>query len=329
MVKGSPTSARQLRELLVHRMASGRYPVGAQLPGTRELAAEVGANRNTVAKVYGELARDGLVQIVPGRGAFVVARVDATVGAEPLEQVARLLDEAISRARLFGIGREAMLRLAGERVSAAYDADVPRLVFVECNPYDAKQGASELGAQLGMAVQPVLVRDVERVAEIEPVDAVATSFFHLEEVDRLLAGRELPVIGINTLPDPTALHELARLPPGTRVGIVVANEAGVERFSGLVRTYCRAEIRALVSPGAEQLRELARWAGVLVSSLSCAPQVRATALDRPVITLSFHVDPQSVQYLRNRVPRRSEQVAAVPLASPEQADPESAGLGAG
>ena len=93
------TSARQLRELLVHRIASGKYPIGAQLPGTRDLAVDVGANRNTVAKVYGELAREGLLNIVTGRGAFVVGRVDPTGGQEPVEQVTRLLDDAVSRAR--------------------------------------------------------------------------------------------------------------------------------------------------------------------------------------------------------------------------------------
>src|SRR5689334_11874330 len=115
-----PTSARQLRELLVHRIASGRYPIGAQLPGTRELAMDVGANRNTVAKVYGELAREGLLQVVHGRGAFVVGRVDAADGQEPAEEVSRVLDDAFSRARLFGISREAVRQLSEERLRVIY-----------------------------------------------------------------------------------------------------------------------------------------------------------------------------------------------------------------
>src|SRR5215210_144748 len=98
-VSNRQTSARQLRELLVHRIASGQYPHGGQLPGTRELAADVGVNRNTVAKVYGELAREGLLKIVIGRGAFVVGRVDAAGGQEPSEQVTRLFDDAVRRAR--------------------------------------------------------------------------------------------------------------------------------------------------------------------------------------------------------------------------------------
>src|SRR5688572_2276140 len=201
-------------------MASGRYPIGAQLPGTRELATEVGANRNTVAKVYGELAREGLLQIVPGRGAFVIARVDADQGAEPYEQVRRLLDDALARARLFGLGRDAVLRLAEERVAATYDEGSPRLAFVECNPYDAELGAGELSTSLGLAIVPMLVADLEADGTLDRFDVAATSFFHLGEVERLLRGRDVAVVGVYTLPDPDALLALARLAPGTRVGIV-------------------------------------------------------------------------------------------------------------
>ncbi len=299
-MSGRPTSARQLRELLVHRMASGRYPIGAQLPGVRELATEVGANRNTVAKVYGELARERLLQIVPGRGTFVVARVDADQGAEPSEQVRRLLDDAVARARLFGLGRDSVLRLMEERLCAIYDESTPRLAFVECNPYDAELGAGELSASLAIAVQPLLVSDLERDEALERLDVAATSFFHLAEVECLLEGRQVPVAGVYTLPDPDALLALARLASGTRVGIVANSEASVERFSAQVRTYCRAEIHSFANPSDRQIAELAEWADALVSSLSCSKQVKANAGARPVITLAFHVDPQSVQYIRGR-----------------------------
>ncbi len=294
------TSARQLRELLVHRIASGQYPIGTQLPGTRDLAVDVGANRNTVAKVYGELAREGLLQIVAGRGAFVVGRVDATIGQEPAEQITRLLDDAISRARLFGLPRAEFVRLAEERVQAGYEDGAPRVSFVECNPFDARLASGELATQLGMPVRSVLYSDIPPTGPID-TDIAATSYFHLAEVDRMLNGRGARVIGVNMLPDSDALLALARLPEGTKVGIVAANDAGVERFSFLVRTYCRAEIRSLVTPTDASLDELVPWANVLVSSLSCAVQVAARAGGRQVIVIAFHVDPQSAQYLRNKI----------------------------
>jgi DNA-binding transcriptional regulator YhcF (GntR family) len=299
-VSHRPTSARQLRELLVHRIASGGYPIGAQLPGTRELAVDVGANRNTVAKVYGELAREGLLQIVPGRGAFVVGRVDATSGHEPVEQVVRLLDDAINRARLFGLASADVLRLAEERVRAGYEEGAPRLTFVECNPFDAQLVSGELTTQLGTPVRSMLITDIPASGAVD-VDIATTSFFHLEEVDRLLTCRGVRVVGVNTLPDPDALLSLARLPAGTKVGIVAANEAGVERFTLLVRTYCRAEVRSLVTPSDASLDELVPWTDVFVSSLSCSTQVSARAGGRQVIVLAFHLDPQSALYIRSKV----------------------------
>jgi DNA-binding transcriptional regulator YhcF (GntR family) len=299
-VSNRQTSARQLRELLVHRIASGQYPIGAQLPGTRDLAVEVGANRNTVAKVYGELAREGLLRIVTGRGAFVMGRVDAAGGHEPVEQVTRLLDDAVSRARLFGLGCDQLLRIAEERIKAGYEAGVPRVSFVECNPHDARLASGELATQLGMPVRSMLYTDIPASGPVD-TDIAATSFFHLAEVDRMLNGRGARVIGVNMLPDSDALLALARLSEGTKVGIVAANESGIERFSFLVQTYCRAEIRSLVTPTDASLDELVPWSDVLVSSLSCALQVSAHAEGRQVIVIAFHVDPQSAQYLRGKI----------------------------
>ena len=295
-----PTTARQLREVLVHRIASGQYPIGAQLPGTRELAVEIGANRNTVAKVFGELVREGLLQIVPGRGAFVVGRLDPTTGHEPMEQVARALDDAVSRARLFGLPREAVLRLAEERINSLYDEGTPRLAFLECNPYDAQLVASELTTQLGAEVEPRLISSVPADGPVG-FDVATTSLFHLEEVNRVLTPRGVQVVGVHTLPDPDALLALARLTGGTRVGVIANNREGVERFAMMVQTYSRSEVKTLVTPSDAELDELAAWAEVFVSSLSCAVQVRRRAGDHPVIVLAFHVDPQSSQYIRSHV----------------------------
>ena len=294
------TSARHLRELLVHRIASGQYTIGSQLPGTRELAIDVGANRNTVAKVYGELAREGLLQIVAGRGAFVVGRVDATPGQEPIEQVTRLLDDAISRARLFGLSHADFVKLTEERIRAGYEDGTPRVSFIECNPYDARLASGELATQLGMPIRSMLYTDIPEDGPID-TDIAATSFFHLAEVDRMLNGRGTRVIGVNMLPDSDALLQLARLPEGTKAGLIATNESGITRSTMLVRTYCRAEIRSVMEPSDAALDELAAWSDVLVSSLSCSLQVHARAAGRPVIVIAFHVDPQSAQYLRSKI----------------------------
>ena len=55
-------------------LATGRLRIGDQLPTVRQLAVELRINANTVAKVYAELERSGVVETRRGVGTFVSAR---------------------------------------------------------------------------------------------------------------------------------------------------------------------------------------------------------------------------------------------------------------
>ena len=62
----------QLAGAIADEIRSGRLRPGDALPGTRELAARLGINRNTVVSGYGELAAEGLVGARIGGGTFVL-----------------------------------------------------------------------------------------------------------------------------------------------------------------------------------------------------------------------------------------------------------------
>ncbi|HXR63671.1 MAG TPA: PLP-dependent aminotransferase family protein [Rudaea sp.] len=61
----------QLANAVADEIRSGRLKPGEPLPGSRELAAQLGINRNTVMASYGELAAEGLVDTRVGGGTFV------------------------------------------------------------------------------------------------------------------------------------------------------------------------------------------------------------------------------------------------------------------
>lgn len=50
---------------------TGVYKIGDMLPSLRAVASELGVNPNTVEKAYQELAKDGLIEVIPKKGAFV------------------------------------------------------------------------------------------------------------------------------------------------------------------------------------------------------------------------------------------------------------------
>jgi len=81
----------QIERGLRAAIASGRLRSGDQLPTVRQLAVDLRVNANTVARVYAELERDGVLETRRGVGSFV----NATAGA------ARSAGEHTKRLRAF------------------------------------------------------------------------------------------------------------------------------------------------------------------------------------------------------------------------------------
>ena len=54
-------------------IATGRLKPGDQLPTVRQMAVELRVNANTVARVYAELERSGVIETKRGVGSFISA----------------------------------------------------------------------------------------------------------------------------------------------------------------------------------------------------------------------------------------------------------------
>ena len=54
-------------------IATGRLKAGDQLPTVRQMAVELRVNANTVARVYAELERSGVIETKRGVGSFISA----------------------------------------------------------------------------------------------------------------------------------------------------------------------------------------------------------------------------------------------------------------
>ena len=67
----------QLDRSIRFAIATGKLGIGDQLPTVRQLAVDLRINANTVAKVYTELGRSGVVETRRGVGTFVTARPNA------------------------------------------------------------------------------------------------------------------------------------------------------------------------------------------------------------------------------------------------------------
>jgi GntR family transcriptional regulator len=94
----------QLAEQIKRAIALGALTAGERLPTVKGLAHELKLNPNTVARVYRDLERDGIIATAPGRGSFV--RENGVVGETrraATDVAQREIDDAVREARSLGV----------------------------------------------------------------------------------------------------------------------------------------------------------------------------------------------------------------------------------
>ncbi|HZU84297.1 MAG TPA: GntR family transcriptional regulator [Polyangiaceae bacterium] len=89
--KSSVPLHAQIAEGIRLAIARGELAPGDQLPTVRQLSVDLKVNSNTVARVYAELERAGVVEAARGRGTFVRSSVreQGTVRARRLQSLCR------------------------------------------------------------------------------------------------------------------------------------------------------------------------------------------------------------------------------------------------
>lgn len=67
----------RLAAAIAEDVRRGRLPLGTRLPGSREVAKQLGLARNTVIAAFAALEAEGWIAVEPRRGAFVATAVEA------------------------------------------------------------------------------------------------------------------------------------------------------------------------------------------------------------------------------------------------------------
>ncbi len=291
--RGLPVT-EQLRAQIAHQVLAGLLRPGQRLPPVRVLAGFLRVHRNTVARAYRELVAAGYLHAAPGRGTFVAPRGARAPGVDA--QVADRVDELVHLARRAGLGPEDLAALVRARAHAAVTPH-PRVLFVECNPVDVSYFQRALQDALGLEVRGALLQEAVRAAR--QADLVCTTFFHVEEVARLVRGRE--VVGLVAMPDFATFEQVASLPAGTRVAVVCATEEGARsKATSLQAVGARVHFVPAHLGDARGLRAALARCQVVVASPRVLEQLDLPSRKRAVPFGSVLVD-GAVRLLRQRV----------------------------
>lgn len=116
ITSGVPVYA-QLVQNVRQAIATGQLKPGDQLPTVRDLAVQLRVNRNTIARVYTELEREGYVYQRQGLGTFVAENIIAKPSPDQLAEIETLADAFITKALLSGIHRSLLPGIIAQLVA--------------------------------------------------------------------------------------------------------------------------------------------------------------------------------------------------------------------
>lgn len=247
------TEAMPLYLQVVHqvkqRILTGELADGVQLPAVRVLAAHLGINPGTVVQAYRQLASEGLIESVRGRGSVVRPLSGRARDAAAREQ---LLDAAITRmvarSRALGIPETQTL----QRVSAALldgRTGAP-VIFLGQADEQAARFVSALEARYDpheVTFRPLSMEQLRTAGDADLERALEVSYTILTfatlvpEVERILdrIGADAEIIGVRAGLTQASLRRLRALAGEGRCAVVTESRAvssvlaEIEREAGI------------------------------------------------------------------------------------------------
>ena len=94
---------RQIEDQIRSAILTGDLQAGEGLPSLRHLSRELRVSVLTVTRAYTELAQEGLVENIQGKGTFVADSGDKVMRQHLEDRVQSLLGEAVDTARRAGM----------------------------------------------------------------------------------------------------------------------------------------------------------------------------------------------------------------------------------
>jgi GntR family transcriptional regulator len=107
---------RQLTNQIREAVARGRLEPQERLPSVRELSRALVVNPNTIARVYTDLEREGIVHTRPGLGVFVAQIGNDLSRKARRERLREALDRFLTEAVHLGFTADEVHDLMGEQI---------------------------------------------------------------------------------------------------------------------------------------------------------------------------------------------------------------------
>lgn len=229
----------QVKQYIQKNIDDNKWPVGYKLPTERELAKNLDVSRKTVSLAYKELEKEGIITSRQGRGTFVKKNCLMQTKSD-ISNIIDSIDFCIQESIKAGIEPEKFLDLCRTRMNRfIQELRKIKLLFIECNWEQLEYFSKELELGSGVTITPMLLQDFKKNIEdinrkIKTHDFVVTTFFHLEEVKKLINSNDVEILPVALNPHLESIIRIARINKNSRVGILTISQNFAEKVKSTI-----------------------------------------------------------------------------------------------
>jgi GntR family transcriptional regulator len=298
----------QLKEKIRQQAESGSWSPGFKLPTERELANLLGISRNTVSQAYTELETEGILACVQGKGTFLAEADPVSLSASRIHRLEEIIDTALGHALQEGFTCEEFSSLAvavAERRSNLLSQ--VRIVFVECNREQVDYFAKQLELGSGVSISALVLDELEAGTEksqeiLQAVDMVVTTFFHEDEVRRLVPP-DKRVLAVALDPQLETIVRIARIPRGSKLGLVCISPTFAEKVQRSIQDAGIEHVPVISTlTHGEPLADVIEKSDVILVSPGRKKEVSEMCLrEKELIEFVYRPDMGSVNLLKNSI----------------------------
>jgi DNA-binding transcriptional regulator YhcF (GntR family) len=290
----------QLRGLIEFGIALGELPAGQRLPSVRELAERAGIAPMTVATVYRELRKSGLIESKPGAGTYVGdGHTRDGLRSTAMRRMQRRIDSLFNEAEELGLAPSVVASLVNARAARGRPATRSLRLVMVGNFLDAtQQYAKRIQEHLspGDSIIATTVTALQNGEALPmPCDVCMTLAHRRGEVEELISDT-IPVVGLSFIPSEETRARLAVIDPMARIGIVsifpefmALMKPGVLRFTPHVSD---VEVRLITAP---DLKEFLASVDVLIYASGAEPILADLPPGREAIEFQYVPDPHAIR----------------------------------
>ena len=226
---------QQLVDTIRFGARKGTLVPGQKLPTVQELSQSLGIARGTIKRAYDELERMGLVEKVQGRGTFL--RSESEPSGSRKERAMAAIDSLFQQLEEMGLSMTEIQIFVGLRLRQLSEEETAvRVAVIECNHENLSYMSEQLRHIPGVDLYSYLLENIQQYPYKleENFDLVVTTAAHAEYVKSILPARTR-IARVALRPSTMFLHEIIKLKPGKRLGILGYSQ----RYAALLHGTCQ------------------------------------------------------------------------------------------